>query len=68
MQTGGPEGEIIMCFELTDEEIEKLKQTKRIYYARWTFGQQCHECQAKQGFQPMRLFLSLDEGLELLPT
>ena len=42
----GPEGEMIACYELTDEELEKLIKTKRIYYSRLTFG---------QPFQPMRI-------------
>jgi hypothetical protein len=31
MALDGPEGERIICFELTDEELETLKTTKRLY-------------------------------------
>lgn len=34
----GKESEVVSCWELTDEEIEKLKKTKRIYLSLWTFG------------------------------
>lgn len=53
----GPEGELIMCFELTDEEIEQISKNKKIYYSRLTFHQ--------PGFQPMRLMIDLDHGLEI---
>lgn len=61
----GPEGELIMCFELTDEELEEIKKTKRIYYHRLTFGQTCHHCGKKNGFQPMKITTSLDSGIDL---
>lgn len=52
------EGEIIACFELSDEELEKINKTKKIYYSRWTFG---------SPFQPMRLFTDLSDGIEIIP-
>lgn len=54
----GPEQELLMCFELTDEEIEHIRQTKRIYYTRLTFGAKCHKCQEQQAFQPMKIFVN----------
>lgn len=45
-------GELIMCFELTDQEIEQLVLTKRLYYSRLTFG---------QPFQPLKLFVKLSD-------
>ena len=33
---------VICCFELTDEEIEKLKETKQIWYSQMTFGHPMH--------------------------
>lgn len=66
MQVPGPEGELIMCFELTDEEIEQLKQTKRIYYHRWTFGQACNKCGTVSGFQPMRLDTDLANAYQFI--
>jgi hypothetical protein len=37
----GPKPEVIMttCWELTDEEIEQLKISKRIWLQQFTFGQ-----------------------------
>jgi len=32
------QGTVISCYELTDEEIEKLKKTKRIYLTLLTFN------------------------------
>lgn len=34
----GDDGEVIVCFELTDEEIEELKKTKLIYVKQLTFN------------------------------
>lgn len=42
----GLEGECIMCYELTDEEIAQIVKTRRIWYHRLTFGGL---------FQPMRI-------------
>ena len=58
MAVPGPEREVICCFELTDEELKQINQTKKIYYSRWTFG---------QPFQPMRLFTDLSDGIEFIP-
>jgi len=58
MQVPSLEGELIMCFELTDEEIERLRVTKKIYYKRWTFG---------HSFQPMKLQIELHDDIELTP-
>ena len=59
MRLPGDEVELIMCFELTEEEIQKIVETKRIYYHRLTFGTH---------FQPMRLSAGLDDGIELTWT
>lgn len=56
METPGFEGEIVAVFELTDEEIEIIKETKRITYVRWTFGQR---------FQPMNISACEFNGPEL---
>jgi hypothetical protein len=65
------EGEMIMCFELTDEELEIISKTKRIYYHRLTFGNlsHCEKCGHLQqnGFQPMRLAAELGDNIELIP-
>lgn len=71
MPVGGPEGEIIACFELTDDEIEEIVSTKKIYYHRWTFNglSPCLKCGTinRVGFSPMRITTSLEDGIELLP-
>lgn len=58
MRVPGPEGEVLMCFELTDDEIDRIKETKRIYYRRLTFG---------GPFQPMNLMVDLSDGIDLKP-
>jgi len=35
---GAEHGEIITCWELTDEELEDLKKTKKLWLSMWTFG------------------------------
>lgn len=55
----GPTGEVVAIYELSDEEIETIVKTKKIYYSRLTFGGKttCEHCgqQTSSGFQPMRL-------------
>ncbi|AFM54841.1 hypothetical protein B620_gp63 [Croceibacter phage P2559S] len=34
-----PEGQVVTCWELTDEEVEKIIQTKRIHLMQLTFNQ-----------------------------
>jgi hypothetical protein len=58
MSMPGPEGEIIACFELSDEELAQINVTRKIYYSRWTFG---------HNFQPMRIYTDFSEGIELKP-
>jgi len=67
MAVPGEEGELLMCFELSDEEVQQIIETKKIYYSRWTFGSTCRKCGTPQGFQPMRLTTDLAEGIELIP-
>lgn len=43
---GSPEGEVIAIYELTDEEIQQIVHTKKLFYSRWTFGHK---------FQPFRI-------------
>lgn len=45
-----PHGEVVTCFQLTDEELDKIKETKCIWLALQTFN---------QPLQP--LFLSVDK-------
>jgi hypothetical protein len=65
MPVPGPEGEIIVCFELSEEELKTIIETRKIYYSRLTFGNNCMVCGQFHGFAPMKIFTSLDEGLEL---
>lgn len=39
-------GEVLAIYELTEEEAEKIFQTRKIFYSRLTFG---------NNFQPMRI-------------
>ena len=34
----GKEGEALMIFELTDEEVQEIVRTKKLVYSRLTFG------------------------------
>lgn len=58
MPQPGPEGEVIMCFELTDAEIAQIIETRKIWYFRWTFN---------QPFQPMRIATDIADHIELKP-
>jgi len=55
---GPNEAELVMCFELSDEELAEINRTKKIYYSRLMYG--------GGGFQPMKLYTSLDDGIELI--
>lgn len=56
MEVPGPEGEMISCFEMTEEEFETIKRTRRIYVSQLTFG---------HPFQPVHIMASLDDGISL---
>lgn len=59
MPLDGPEGEVIAMYELTDEEVQQIVKTKKIFYSRWTFHNQsvCRHCNqiTPTGFQPFRM-------------
>lgn len=65
MQVPGVEGELIICFEFTTEEVQQIVSTHKIYYKRWTFGSVCDKCGARQGFLPMKLQVELHDDIEL---
>lgn len=66
MVVPGPEGELIIKFELTDEDIARIVQDRCLYYHRLTFGSTCDECGALQKFQPMHIDAGdLDSGIIL---
>jgi hypothetical protein len=56
MHLDGPQGEMITCFEMTEEELETVKKTRRIYVSQLTFN---------QPFQPVHVMASLDDGISL---
>lgn len=53
---GDEKGTVISCWEMTDEELEQVKKTKRIYLSLWTFG---------QPLQPQRLATDISDFFEL---
>lgn len=50
-------GSVITCWELTDEEIEELTRTKRLYLKQLTFG---------NPLQPLLPTVDLSDGIELI--
>jgi hypothetical protein len=61
----GPEGELIICFELSDEDIAEIVKSRKIYYHRLTFDNRCRACGSGLLFQPMKLTTDLSNGIEL---
>lgn len=51
-----PDGEIISCWQLSEEELVELQKTKCIYISQFTFG---------RGFQPILPKIDLSDGIEL---
>lgn len=49
-----PDGEIITCWEITDEDIEKMTSSRRIYLSQLTFN---------RPLQPIKLMADLDDGI-----
>lgn len=56
----GKEGEVIIIFDLTDDEVNEIVRTKKIVYSRLTFG---------SSFQPMKIMTVWpgDVAPEILP-
>jgi hypothetical protein len=52
-----PDGEVITCWELSDEELEGVTKTKRIYLSQLTFN---------QALQPVKISVDLSDGIEPL--
>ncbi len=50
-------GEVITCWEMTDEELEQVKKTRRIYLSQYTF---------RRPLQPILMMTDLSDKLELL--
>lgn len=55
----GPEGAVISCWELTDEEVEELVRTKRLYISQWCFTKVVDGEEKINPLQPIRPALSL---------
>lgn len=56
MRIPTPMGEVITCWELSDEELEQVKTTKRIYLSQLTFN---------SPLQPIRMMADLADGVVL---
>lgn len=48
---------VITCWEVTDEDLERIKKDRKIYLEIWTF---------KKPLQPVRLYTDLSEGIDLI--
>jgi hypothetical protein len=51
-----PDGTVITCWELSDEEIETIQKTKCIYFSQLTFN---------SPLQPVRAQVELSDNLEI---
>jgi hypothetical protein len=51
-----PDGEVITCWELSDEEIEVIRKNKCIYFSQLTFN---------SSLQPVRAMVELSDNLEI---
>lgn len=51
------EGSVITCWELTDEEIETISKTKKLYLKQLTF---------RHPLQPILPTVDLSDGIELI--
>ena len=50
-------GEVITCWEMTDEELEVIKKTKCIYLSQFTFN---------QSLQPIMLMAELGDNMKIV--
>lgn len=53
-----PDGEVITCWEFTDDEIERLVKGRRIYFSQLTFN---------NPLQPVMPMVNLGDNIELKP-
>jgi hypothetical protein len=47
-------GEVITCWEMSDEELAEVIKTKRVYLSQLTFG---------KALQPIRMMTDLSDGI-----
>lgn len=52
-----PDGQVITCWEISDEELVEIKRTKRIYLSQLTFN---------MPLQPVMIGSGLDNGIEMV--
>ena len=52
-----PDGEVITCWELSDEELEEIKRTKVIYLKQYTVN---------GPLQPIMPIVDLSDGIDLI--
>lgn len=53
-----PDGEVITCWELSDEELQQIITSKKIYLKQLTFN---------QPLQPVLILSDLSDGVALIP-
>lgn len=51
-----PDGQVITCWEISDEELQEITRTKKIYLSQLTFN---------DPLQPVQLGVGLDLGIKL---
>lgn len=51
-----PDGEVITCWDFTDEEIADIIKNRCMYFSQLTFN---------QSLQPIRPFVNLEDGIEI---
>lgn len=64
------EGSVIACFELSDEELKAVNETKRIYYKQLTFGKPMNPMLMSTNFDELQTLTEKDLneiGFELVP-
>lgn len=56
MKIPGNDGEVITCWELSEEELEEVKNSKRVFLSQLTFN---------GALQPVRIMASLADNIAL---
>lgn len=56
MRLPGDDGEVIVCFELSEEELETIQRTKKIYVKQLTFN---------TPYRPIMPLVDLADGYEI---
>lgn len=59
MRLPGDDGEVIVCFEMTDEEIETIVKTRKIYVKQMTFN---------TPYRPILPMVDLSDDINLVST